>query len=718
MALLSTAMAAAGCASNTPAMAQQGGAPGQVPPPHPVVLPLPVPCARGEGAIVGLLLEGPSEAGVLVFGQAFAPGELPQNTSLIARRVEGGTLVTQVDVKIHHPDRSVRHGVVSLSVPALGQGQRLGLVLARGGEARATPLDLGAALAGRQAVLEVTPLEGGVPWRVDLLAAWMARREAQPWQFGPLAVQERVTMPVPPAAVGGVTSMRLVTDLAMRADGTLWVDTWMRNDIAMRPGGGTAAYRMRLLLDGRPALEAELAKHFQYTGFGRLRGARPGGVAAPVAPFVRQDIMHLADTAAIPRYDQSTGIALRFLEELGRLMALPEWEQPFDRRHVKKSMGAGGGRPDIGPVTGWQAAWLCSADRRAAAFALGQAEAASSIPWHFWDVGNTSRPASWMDVRAWPRFWVDSRGGAPPRTLVQPLGRDSGWGTVRSHQPALSYVPYLMTGRRAFLDGLLAQATWNILNQWPAQRGNAGPSALLDDVVILRNNQNRTHAWAMREIGNAAWVAPEGDPTGDYLRAVAATNWLWMRSQLAEWSEMQGEAQGWMPGSYGAAGGMPPWQQDYFASTLTLAARRGDTNARQCLQWMTGFLVGRFFAEDRGFPRQEGVTNILSIYQPPPIPRDAKPLQSWAAIIEATRARQWDNAGTWRQSHADFSRWALQSLAQIAETLGDERAREAYLWLMNSGAPSVAPDAHARSPQLNIVPRGMPRVPSRQVVCI
>ena len=66
--------------------------------------------------------------------------------------------------------------------------------------------------------------------------------------------------------------MRLVVDLAVRSDGSLWVDPWMRNDIAMQPGGGTASYALRVTIDGKQVLAADLPRHFQYQAFGRLRG--------------------------------------------------------------------------------------------------------------------------------------------------------------------------------------------------------------------------------------------------------------------------------------------------------------------------------------------------------------------------------------------------------------------------------------------------------------
>lgn len=680
-----------------------------------LALPVAPPCASRPGDIVGLTLEGPSDATVLVFGQAFRAGDLPRGAALDCRRTDGRSLPVQCDLKVRHPDGSARHGIVSVAAPALRAGERLGLVLTRGSPAEAAPLDLAEALSGRAALLEVTPLREGAPWRVDLLAAWMARREATPWQAGTLAVQERLSLPVPATAIGGAESMRLLADIALRADGSLWVDLWLRNDIAMRPGGGEAAYRASLWLDGREVLLAELPRQFQYQGFGRLRGVARGGGSAPRQPFLRHDVGYLADAAAIPRYDQSTGVDEGRLEGLARARAEPGWDAPLAPRGIVTAMGTGGGRPDIGPVTGYQAFWLCSGDRRAAAFSLDQAEAAGAIPWHQWDSSDPRRPATWLNTRDWPGLWSDGRGGRPPRGLAQHIAADTGWGITKSHQPDLSYVPYLLTGRRAFLDGLLAQACWNIVFHWPAQRRGAPIGAPLDDVIMLNGAQVRSNAWSMRQLENAAWIAPEGYAVRDYIRAAAATNWLWMRSRLADWTTRQGESHGWVPGTYGTPGALPPWQQDYLASSVALAARRGNDDARVCLAWMANFLVGRFFAGASGFPREDGVAYLIAI-APPGGPHD-QILRSWSAIAAATRERNWSNGDTWRTSRGDYSRWALQSLAQLSETLNDSRARQAYLWLPAAGAPYTGPEHFAASAQLNIVPRDLPRVRARALRC-
>lgn len=699
-----------------------------------VVMPVPMPCAGHPGDVVGLVLEGMGEGGspagtVTVFGQAFRAGDLPRGARLAARlAADGRPLPVQLDIATRHPDGSARFGVVALAAPALRAGARAGVVLSvardEGAEA---PLDLAAALAGRSAVVEVAPAGGGEPsWRADLLALAQAageRTEGRPWQAGPLAVQRRVTLPVPPASAGGVTSLRLVADVAARRDGALWVDVWLRNDVAMRPGGGGAHYAMRVTLDGQPALRTEQpVQHWQYAGWGRLLGAGAGGQPAATPPLVRADAAYLAETAAIARYDLTTGMDEATLRQMAQAMAQPAWAAPLGPRGIRQNMGAPGGRPDLGQTTMWQAAWLVSGDPRAAAHAIGQAEAAGAVPWHFWDpAGGADGRGGWMDERRWPELWVDGRGGRPPRGLMQPFqgGRGGGWGTAPSHQPNLSYVPFLLTGRRAFLDNLTAQACWNVLENWPSNRGydQAGP---IRGVNVVRNRQLRTAAWSMRQLDEAAWIAPADDPHRAYLQEVVGANWAWLRSQLPAWTGWQGEVHGYVPWTgFGHGASISPWQQDYFASTAAAAARRGSGDAHAILAWMANFIVGRFHAEAKGLGRHDAVNSYLALF--PPLPErsslPAKPFTTWAEIGAGTRMRGTSNGDGWGQSIGEYPRLGLLSLALMIEVLDLEEARQAYAWLAASDAPYISQKVFARMPQHNIVPRGMPRVPSRQQRC-
>lgn len=695
-----------------PALAQPAGS---------RVRPAAMPCPGPAEDIVGLVLEGTgAPAGtVCVFGQAFRAGDLPAAAQLAARLADGRPLPAQIDVTTRHADGSALFAVLSLAAPALRAGERVAVMLSRSAAPPPAPLDAAAAAAGRAAVVEIVPADGATPWRVDLLAqaqAALARRDpAAVWQQGALARQARVQIPIPKTAVGGASSARLVADVALRADDTLWVEVWVRNDIAMLPGGGTATYTLRLLLDGQEQLRAGPVRHFQYTGWGRLRGAARGG-RAPMPPQVRHDAAYLADVGAIPRFDLSTGVEEAMLAGMARMAAEPGWQEPFAVRGLTKAMGTAGNRADIGPTTAWQAAWLITGDRRAAAVCGDQAEAAGAIPWHFWSPeGGQDGRGGWMDTRRWPDFWTDPRGGRPPRSLLTQPDPETGWQPIQSHQPDLSFTPYLLTGRRAFLDGLLAQAAMCILTQWPAVRAEAAGAPAVRGVNIVHRNQVRGAAWSLRELDNAGWIAPDGDPNRAFLRAAAAANWAWIRAQAPAWNTVQGEAHGWVPGQY-TPGMLPPWQQDFLASSAIAAARRGSADARAALEWMANFLVGRFLAESRGFNPRDGIAYNIAL-TPPGSPDTAPPARSWAGLAEATRARGVSNGAGWQQSNGYYGQVALQSLAGIIDVLDTAEARRAYDWLLAAAPPYTRPEDYAHDPTWNIVPKGRPRVPAQAPRC-
>ncbi|MBX9699011.1 MAG: hypothetical protein K2X74_06225, partial [Acetobacteraceae bacterium] len=273
---------------------------------------------------------------------------------------------------------------------------------------------------------------------------------------------------------------------------------------------------------------------------------------------------------------------------------------------------------------------------------------------------------------------------------------------------------YLMTGRRAFLDQLSAQAMWNIIMMWPVLRtpqGWAGrPGA---DMIISDRGQVRGTAWGLRQLDNAAWIGPDDDPDAAAFREAVAGNWAWLRSQIPAWTAQQGEAHGRLPGAY-PQGALPPWQQDYMASTVAQAARRGSEDARAFLAWMTNFLVGRFRAEGQGLPFNDGATYNLAIAPTEP---NARPFQTWSLIAETTRERGWSNGDGFGRSVGDYVTLALQGLAQVIDVLDMPEAREAYSRLIAARAPHGRPVTLARNPSQNILPRGVQRFPGRLRGC-
>jgi hypothetical protein len=292
-----------------------------------------------------------------------------------------------------------------------------------------------------------------------------------------------------------------------------------------------------------------------------------------------------------------------------------------------------------------------------------------------------------MRVTDWPRLWTDGRGGEPGTgTLLQPVPGDTGWNLDGPHQPDLSFVPFLLTGRRAFLDNLQAQAAWNVIGIWPDARGAS-------DMLVVQGNQVRGSAWSLRQIDEAAWASPEGSAERAYFTAVSEANWSWIVSQLPAWTEMQGEAHGWLPGEYGTKGALPPWQQDYFANVAIPAARRGNPHALTFLKWARNFLVGRFDGLGR-----DGVTYLLAISNP----KTGRIYSTWAEIAAQTEARNWSNGNGWAKVDGNYAQWARATLAGYADLFGDAEARALFDALPADGAPFTQASDYARDPLLSV----------------
>jgi Ca2+-binding RTX toxin-like protein len=142
---------------------------------------------------------------------------------------------------------------------------------------------------------------------------------------------------------------------------------------------------------------------------------------------------------------------------------------------------------------------------------------------------------------------------------------------------------------------------------------------------------------------------------------------------------------------------MAPWEQDYFVSTAVQAAEMGNQDAVTFLKWESNFIVGRFLNAANGFNPDDGIAYNLVVSD-----SSGAPLQTWAAIEQATEAAGLSNANTWAVSSGDYGQLAVQSLAGIITVTESTAAIQAYGWLLASAAPYVNAIAGT---QFDIVPR-------------
>lgn len=502
-------------------------------------------------------------------------------------------------------------------------------------------------------VVEITGADGAV-WTWDASAA--ARKDS---------LGLRATSEVP-AGFSGCASLRVVVDV-----GQGWSVVALRNDIAMREGAGEARYSLRVLLDGKEVLnERYLVQPFA-TGEVYVLGQEP------FWPLPSTDVLIAGKLVAPYKQGPTDGTKIA---EWAATMAASDWKARGSSRGITQYMPGTGGRDDIGPTTTAQAAYLVTRSQTALDYVVGQAEAAARIPWHLWDADH----GSWLSADNYPLLWTDGRGGtgkpgdrkATGLTVQLPK---TAWTPESAHQPDLSWVAWLLTGRRAFLDELQAQAAWNVVNVWTDMRG-------VDGTLVIVGAQVRHSAWALRQIDEAADASPEGSVERAYFRRVSNANWKWIRSQLPTWQAKQGEAYGRIEGSYGTQGATPPWQQDYFASTAAAAARRGNADARAVLLWMANFLIGRF--ANLG---HDGCAYLLMTEKE----------TTWAGIKRRTAEVNWSNGTGWSHSNGDYAQLARFSLLCLAE-FGVADAVKWADWLVSEKAPYVSEADYLREPTLRL----------------
>ncbi|MDO9498814.1 MAG: calcium-binding protein, partial [Falsiroseomonas sp.] len=631
---------------------------------------------------------GSLDGGIATFGQVFLRGDVPAGAELTA---QGGglSLPVQMDVKTRYEDGSVKMAVLAVQRPAIAPGESLELALTAGpATSGAAAINLNAALSQHTFLVEMK-IAGGSTVQVDVMDALrdaLADGSASFWQSGPLATQARVAVDLPGA-------QRLVFDVTAFKGGGMTVEAQFNNDKAMGASGGRVQYDLTVTMDG-VKVATETVSQGQYQNWHRTFSSNDHdggqGLGSPSEGWlnIRHDVEYLSKTGAIAAYDTSLSISDTLINKWAAAQSEAAWSAPLSANGITQYMPMTGGRGDIGITTAGNTAWLLSGDPYAAGYAMGQAEAASAIPWHFWN----AQKDTWINSADFPKLWTDARGGtgkvgdANATGLTQQVPNDTGWTPDRAHQPSVSFVPYLLTGERWILDNLQAQANFTVISLWPAVRTE-------DGAFIAPQQQARSVAWSIREVQNAAWSSPDGSPEKAYLQGVADANWKWLVEQIPAWTALQGEAHGWVPNVGGAGIDLAPWQQDYLASTAIAAASRGSEDAMTFLKWQMNFLIGRFQSADNGFALRDGAAYIIAVGD------GSNVYQSWAEIGAATAARGWSNGtDSWQHSNGDYARLALMTLAGIYGLTGSQDAYDAYKALLAEKPPNVSESTFAGNP--------------------
>jgi hypothetical protein len=644
----------------------------------------------------------------VTFGQVFVPGELKPGERLVGKLAGGVTVPLQVDVKARHADGSVRHAVVSAVLPALGAHKSVLLALAKDGKSAAPD-----AAVVPKALLDqgfracVSATVDGQAWSAcaDKL---LAGKQATAWLAGPLSREWLVDAPLKNEK--GAEHPHLAARFAVR-----WypqahrarVDVSVENDWAWEADPRNIKYDARVTVGDKEVYAKPGLNHLHHA---RWRKLFWWGEAPAVA--LRYDGAYLDATRAVPHYDPSVVVTGPALGELGSRMSGKAIE-PMGPGMATTYMPTTGAHSDIGLLPSWTAIYLLSMDPQAALATFGTGDLAGSWPVHYRDK-KTGRPVSLLDHPYMTLL------GHPGDTVNPATGKqekfpdcvehacDTEYTPDIPHQPSLAFVPYLLSGDYYYLEELQFWASWDAFSSNPGYRDNVKG--------LLKPEQVRGQAWALRTIGEAAYITPDADRLKPYFTSVVKHNLDWYNTEYTDnpAANKLGAIINGYAVVYNNGTGLAPWQDDFFTSSVGHLADLGFKDAGRLLVWKARFPVARMVAP--GACWVDG-----AIYEMTVRPKDNAPL--FASMAEAYKASHpadvlalpcgsaemamkfklrpgsMNNLPDATMGYPSNMQPALAYAADVAGAPG----KQAWKLFM---ARSVKPD-YGNAPQFAIVPRGV-----------
>lgn len=528
----------------------------------------------------------------VTFGQVFTPGHVPSTVSLGGKLADGTLVPFQVDVKARHPDGSIRHAIISAKLPSLAAGatMQIGLVKTALASTAATVNTPSALLAsGFSAAAKINL--GGVIYTASAHEQLAAGRYTS-WLNGPMVNEFMVNAPLKTAA--GVEHPHLSARFAIRAvqgSAQARVDVTIENVWAYEAAPQNFTYDATIEVGGTAVYTKPALAHVHHSRWRKMFwwGATP-------QTHIKHNTEYLISTRAVPNYDRS------IVTPESQLAAIKTgWTgskiEPMGYGMAYIGMAAGGGRPDIGIMPGWNTTYLLTMDARAREAAFGTADLAGSWPSHYRDK-KTGRPLS---INDYPYATIlgnrtDTKNPATGQLEAFPLcatstGCTSPGAPDSSHQPGFAYLPYIVTGDYYYLEEL---QFWTMYNQF-----SSNPYYRDFSKGLLKYGQIRGQAWDMRSLGEATYITPDNDALKAQFSTWLNNNLDWYNANYT--NSATAPALGFMhlgdyTITYNNGMGMSPWMDDFFTSAIGHLNELGFTKAKPLLLWKTKFPIARMSA--------------------------------------------------------------------------------------------------------------------------
>ncbi len=551
----------------------------------------------------------------VTFGQVFKDGDVPKAATLTAT-LDGQPVNLQVDPKATNPDGSLRHAVLTAMVPSLSGGAKLPLELSL----RAPVSDRTAAITLPQLLAtdydaEISLTLGGTRYTASarkLLQSASAAHACRPWGgvcdlwlSGPLAGEWVVNGPVTAANGASDPNLRIYFAVRAYAGGTPGTVGPIRTDIIIENSNAFAPQAQpqytASLTSGSASYTSPALTQYAYTRWHKVlwwNNAQP-------QVYLQQDTRYIQASKAVSRY-----MVLKPNDKF--LSGLRQSCAPLDHCDQTQHMANTGAQPAIGPLPRWTSVYIVDPDVRAYNWMLANADALGAYSIHYrdeatgWPVSIQKHPyvtiANWASATRFAR--QDGQGSRYKTDLLPGCINNSvvtncsaGWyGTGNpyvwdnAHQPAESYVAYMVTGDYYYMSGLAFGASHNEI--W----ANEGYRGFSQGLIDRAHSQVRGKAWVLREMADAAWLLPDNYPLKAEFNAS-------VNNSLADWNQKYTNNPNANPlhvmdtGAVyhvngGKRNGVAPWQHNFLTWSAGHAAELGFAGAAAFRNWLAKFEIG------------------------------------------------------------------------------------------------------------------------------
>lgn len=527
----------------------------------------------------------------LTFGHVFKKGDVRQGVEV---QLNGNFLPSQCDAKTTYPDGSVRFAVISIIIPTL------------------------TAKSSNTIALYPAPIHepSGYLGKPEILAA-NVRNEIRLTDISGSGYSGNLTANLTDTITnhnfeywlkGGVTTEILVRQKLNNSLEASW-------EVRFYPGTSfgprishsienmNAGYRGHVsyavdIQAGTPALKSIYSKlPFLHNESSRWRKVIWIGNEPPETEL-HYDLPYLISSGAVMNYDTSLTVSESTISSSHSI-----WESKdhdiMGNGVLEKYFPKTGGRKDIGMLPTWSARYLLSMDNRLKKMVLNSGEMASSGPIHYREsnpdkafykhpVSIDDRPTVWTTASR-ASSYGDRRDRLPP-----PVGsvssKEHGWSIDRAHQGSFTYLPYLITGEKYYLDEMYYWAAWCLsAMDYNSSWGRDSSNGLIRDQV-------RGEAWALRNIVDAAAFAQDNSLEKKYLNAKVSHN-------IVEWEKEKDRypLNHWGVDKYATVSGLDksyvkyptsPWMEDFMLLSLSHAKRQG-FETQTILAWYSTFIINR-----------------------------------------------------------------------------------------------------------------------------